>query len=714
MRFTQKDSRGFTLVEMLVVAPIVILAIGAFLTVIISMTGEVLASRASNTLAYNVQDALNRVEQDVKQSASFLSVNSVPLTATEDVTGSNTLGHRYQGYDNAAAKFYNVSDVTGPMLILNMVATSANPSSVSNSYIYLKNQPNACGSTSISNNAPLTYNIVYFVKDNTLWRRTVMPRNYNDTTNTVCSTPWQIPSCAPTTIETQGAAVFCKTNDIRLVDGVTKENFFLQYYNGENAKMINIPATGSTSETVRGTALQAATTVSVSVNASQSAGGREVTRSASLRVSRLDTNASSVGIITTQGAPVAPTVSARTAPGASGTFTWPTVTGATSYDIDYNINGGGWVNVFTNQNTRTATISANANEDTINVRTRSIGPTGTASGYSTSTLKTPLWESLNLQGDWVEYGAPYASAQYTKTKDGLVLTKGMIKKASAVVSGETFAQLPDGYRPTNRLLFGASSGSASARIDVGPDGSLQGLTGVAASWLSLDTVRFVPDGRYTRVAVTPVNGWTNRVISDPNELAVASYVKDNSGRIVVQGFLESGTVTSGTRIFDLPTDAQANGQLMIPTRVSTGFGHFTTGLPGTTGIVARGSAGTWMGMNAMFFPTQYSGAPWTWNSATPAGAWVQYGSGYANSSYTKSDTDNVVMLRGMLKSGSTTAGNTMITLPIGYRPKDRLIFAATSNNALARVDVLPTGVVTFQAGSNAWISLDNITFKAEQ
>jgi len=713
MRFIPKDTRGFTLVEMLVVAPIVILAIGAFLTVIISMTGEVLASRASNTLAYNVQDALNRVEQDVKQSASFLSVNSVVLTAPEDVTGSNTLGHRYQGLDNAAAKFYNVSD-DGPMLILNMVATTSNPSNTANSYIYLKNQPNACGSTSISNNTPLTYNIIYFVKDSTLWRRTVMPRNYNDTTNTVCSIPWQIPSCAPTTIDTQGSAGFCKTNDIRLVDGVTKENFFLQYYNGENAKMINIPATGSTDPNVRGTALQAATTVSVSVNASQSAGGREVTRSASLRVSRLDTNASSVGIITAQGAPVAPTVSARTAPGASATFNWPTVTGATGYTIDYNINGGGWINVFTNQNNRTATISANANEDTINVQVRSIGPTGTASAYSTSTLKTPLWESLNLQGDWVEYGSPHAPAQYTKTKDGMVLTKGMIKKASAVVSGETFAQLPDGYRPTNRLLFGTSSAGASARIDVLPDGSLQGLTGVAATWLSLDTLRFVPDGRYPRVAVTPVNGWTNRVISDPNELAVASYVKDSSGRIVVQGFLEAGTVTSGTRIFDLPAEAQVSGQLLFQTRTSTGFGHFMTGLTTTTGITARGSTGTWMAVNSIFYPASYSGAPWAWNSATPVGAWLPYGSGYAAPSYAKSDTDNVVVLRGLVKSGSTTAGNTIINLPQGFRPKERLLFTTTANNAYSRIDVLPTGAVIFQTGSNAWLALESVTFKAEQ
>ena len=66
MKFKQSLQQGFTLIEMLVIAPIVVLAIGAFLTVIISMTGEVLASRGANTLTYNIQDALNRIDQDVK------------------------------------------------------------------------------------------------------------------------------------------------------------------------------------------------------------------------------------------------------------------------------------------------------------------------------------------------------------------------------------------------------------------------------------------------------------------------------------------------------------------------------------------------------------------------------------------------------------------------------------------------------------------------
>ena len=53
-------SRGFTLVEMMVIAPIVILAIGAFITLIVNLTGEIMSSRGSNMVTYNVQNALNQ------------------------------------------------------------------------------------------------------------------------------------------------------------------------------------------------------------------------------------------------------------------------------------------------------------------------------------------------------------------------------------------------------------------------------------------------------------------------------------------------------------------------------------------------------------------------------------------------------------------------------------------------------------------------------
>jgi hypothetical protein len=156
---------GFTIVELLIIAPIVLLTIGAFITAIVNMTGDVLASRGATVLTYNIQDALNRIEDDVKLSTTFLATNNIPLSSP-------------QGYSDDTTAFNNVDATNGTMLILNTLATNGNPLVSTSGLVYLTNLPNACNSTQLSQNTPMTLNIVYFVRNGTLWRRTIMPAAY--------------------------------------------------------------------------------------------------------------------------------------------------------------------------------------------------------------------------------------------------------------------------------------------------------------------------------------------------------------------------------------------------------------------------------------------------------------------------------------------------------------------------------------------------------
>lgn len=92
-------------------------------------------------------------------------------------------------------------------------------------------------------------------------------------------------------------------------------------------------------------------------------------------------------------------------------------------------------------------------------------------------------------------------------------------------------------------------------------------------------------------------------------------------------------------------------------------------------------------------------------------SWVDYGGEYSGAGFKKDAVGNVY-LTGLVKSG--TVNTAIFTLPVGYRPAYRKIFATTSNNVHARFDVQPSGVVSTTNGSNAWVSLDGITFPAEQ
>lgn len=97
-----------------------------------------------------------------------------------------------------------------------------------------------------------------------------------------------------------------------------------------------------------------------------------------------------------------------------------------------------------------------------------------------------------------------------------------------------------------------------------------------------------------------------------------------------------------------------------------------------------------------------------WHQATLQNKWTNYGQGYNTAAYTRTD-DDWVRIRGLVQGG--TIGTTIFTLPVGYRPPARGLFAAsTSPNAYGRVDVHSSGAVVAITGSNGWISLDGIAF----
>lgn len=91
-------------------------------------------------------------------------------------------------------------------------------------------------------------------------------------------------------------------------------------------------------------------------------------------------------------------------------------------------------------------------------------------------------------------------------------------------------------------------------------------------------------------------------------------------------------------------------------------------------------------------------------------SWVNYGGGYNDAGYYK-DAFGIVHLRGLIKDGTVTSP--AFLLPSGCRPRTQEALATMANDAFARVDVLADGNVTPKVGSNAFFSLDGITFKAQ-
>ena len=263
------NKKGFTIVELLVVAPTVILAIGAFLVVIIAMVGEAVSTRSLNALTYQTQDALNRIDQDVKSSIGFLAQSSIAFDS------ENPQGY---GDHGSTTPFTNVGS-NGPMIILQTLATTESPNTPSNGYIYIWEDPLDCSSSNIGMFPVMTVNIVYFIKDGSLWRRTVTPANY---TTAGCAVPWQQPSCMP-----GYSSSFCKTDDERLIDGVSPEDFSVQYFKSAGSSTELTDATNPNNDaSTRQGALDTAKSVNIEITSNQQAGGRDIQYTGTLKSTR--------------------------------------------------------------------------------------------------------------------------------------------------------------------------------------------------------------------------------------------------------------------------------------------------------------------------------------------------------------------------------------------------------------------------------------------
>jgi len=98
-------------------------------------------------------------------------------------------------------------------------------------------------------------------------------------------------------------------------------------------------------------------------------------------------------------------------------------------------------------------------------------------------------------------------------------------------------------------------------------------------------------------------------------------------------------------------------------------------------------------------------APGPWQTPTLLNGWVNYGSAagftYRSARFRKHN-DGLVVVEGLIKGGVVGGAGVAFTLPVGFRPTQRLVCSGYSNGVVSRIDVTPDGDVIAYAGSNGY------------
>lgn len=687
---SHRNARGFTLVEVVVIAPILILVLGGFVVALVTMVGDTLASRDANALVFSTQSALDRIEQDVRLATGFQSssgIQQLPQGQDSNYTGTASF--------TASATNH---------LIMAVPATTVNPLDSARQIVYYANQPNPCGSDQ-SYNTPLTTTVIYFVYNNSLYRRAIVP-TYTLTAgqpNTVCAAPWQQNTCSPGYTNAR-----CQTQDSKLLDNVS--SLGLAYYSNPT----------STSDLGASNAASAVT-LGATINTSRTSSGQTLAHSASLRATRINSTIAATSVplaFTTQPvdtyAAVADTNITFTAVAPNNpTYTWERSTN----------NGSSW-SVISGATSSTLTIpSVDMTWNGNKFRAVAIDEFGRVITSNTVTLTVGIWGSFAYESGWEDYSATtYPGGQYTKTSAGLVVLRGLVARGTASWD-TTIATLPPAYRPTNRMIFYVGSYNTSAnrssgfgRVDVLPTGQVRFMSGTN-TWVALDQIRFMANGATCEIStpITPLlNGWVNWA-GGYDDLSVC---RDTSGRISSKGLLRSGTSTIGTQIGAMPAGYQSTEHRILPAVDGSGIFNSIGIYSYATGFVARGKLVNYLSANNIYIAN--NGAV-SWQTPTVNSGWVHYGGSFTTPQYGKT-SDNVVMLKGLVKNGTTTQDTVLFTLPSGFRPSKRILSSgvvydpdpANAYMAHARIDVDVDGDVILHSGANAsWTSIDAISFYAD-
>ncbi len=682
--------RGFTLVEMLVIVPVALLTIAALISLMVALVGDVMMARSRAVAVYELQETLDRIEQDSRISTAFLpSFSQLPSPQGRD---GNT------GAFSAAGPNFDV--------ILNMPATTENPFSGTRNLVYYADQPNPCSGT-YQGNRPLTTRVVYFTTDNgngtkTLWRRTIVPdwTTTGGSTSSVCNAPWQRDSCPV------GSAMSstCQMIDEKMLSSVTA--FTPTYYD----------ANGASTTDVRN-----AVSMSIGLNQSQQIAGETISSSSSARITHVNGTTEQVPTTAPTITIDNPDINTMNNPVLTS-LTWNSVPNAAYYSLRYKIGAGAWVYP-ADQSATTFQITTARPRDLITMEVTPKNDMG-AGAIGTLAYTKPVWTFANLTNGWECYspGGPWPCPSYTLSSAGVVLLRGL---AASGATDTSIFTLPASLTPNKQIIFPAVNGGTSiGRLDVRTNGEVAWQTaGGNSGFVSLDNTRFIAQAiaAPSWLAPTIVPAWTAYGGAWGNP----QYVKDSLGRTHVYGLIKGGDPSTTNPMLTVAAGYRPSTSSIWPTVTSPNArANFQINNDGN--IISRNQgSSSWLAVAAMYYPASTAA---TFTAIPLTSSWVNYGAIYTTATYTKA-ADNIVTLRGLIRYGSTTNGSTIATLPAGYCPDARVlagtqasgVAGTTASQTLGRVDVIWTGtncrleyVTTSPDGGNPWFSLDGISYMQER
>lgn len=265
-------SAGYTIIEIGIIVPILIVTVLILFDALFAMIRTSTVERGEIDLVYDVQSAITHIESDAVLSSLYLPTVDAGLTTDPYLPSSNGGLWSYRG-DSSTTR----------VLIARLYNTTKNPLDSDRQPVFKGNPAGSeCNATNIYFNDVQQYNIIYFVKDGTLFRRKLI-----DKTTSLCD-PGQYqklscPSQDDLTAQGLGArSATCGADDEILARDVT--GFTVQYYDTKTSNTpLDVYAVGADPNLVT-----VASDAEITLTLGRKSSGETITTVSTLRMSKLN------------------------------------------------------------------------------------------------------------------------------------------------------------------------------------------------------------------------------------------------------------------------------------------------------------------------------------------------------------------------------------------------------------------------------------------
>jgi len=268
---TENRSAGFTLIEVGIIVPILIVMVLVIFDALFLMIRASSVEGGRISLAYDKQTAISNIEADAVLASLYLPAKD---------------GTYPDPYAPSGGWSYKGDGTNSRVLITRMYSTNLNPLDVNRAPAFINDSDpdfsSACDGSRLYQKDVLEHNVIYFVKNNILYKRKVV-----DATSPLCGTgqyqKLSCPSQADLTAQGLGTRnTSCKADDEILARDVS--SFTVQYYGSKSSTTpLDVYQTGADPDLVT-----TAVDVEVSLTITRKVSGESISSTSKLRMSKIN------------------------------------------------------------------------------------------------------------------------------------------------------------------------------------------------------------------------------------------------------------------------------------------------------------------------------------------------------------------------------------------------------------------------------------------